>query len=91
MRLRPEVAERLYREVPVGTQGKIVYRPVKIFKTTGGKVLLEVYRDVYKKGVEYADEVRSVLAEMNATNDVDWEKIRLALEKKDGVVRDVSR
>ena len=91
MRLRPEVAELLFKEVPLGTKGKIIYRPVKVMKTSRGRVLLEVYRDFYRKGIDYREEVKKGLLELNAADEVDWSQIEEAIVKKDGIVRDISR
>ncbi len=91
MRLRPEVAELLFREVRVGTPGKILYRPVKMVKTQNGRVFLEVYRDFYKMGIDYPGEVRHLLKDMNAVNDVDWGRIEEGIKAKDGIVRDVTK
>ncbi len=91
MRLRPEVAELLFREVQVGTPGKIVYRPVKMVKTQNGKVFLEVCRDFYKMGIDYPGEVKRMLRDMNAVNDVDWSRIEEGIRAKDGNVRDVTK
>jgi len=91
MRLRPEVAELLFKEVPVGTPGKILYKPVKMVKTQNGKVFLEVYKDFYKTGINYSEEVKRMLKDMNAFNDVDWNRIEEGIKAKDGVVRDVTK
>ena len=91
MRLRPEVAELLFRELPTGTPGKILYLPVKMAKTKDGRVLLEVYRDFYKMGIDYAAEVKRLLKELDAVNSVDWNKIEEGIRKKDGIVRDVRK
>lgn len=91
MRLRPEVAEFLFKDVAVGTQGRIIYRPVKMARTAEGRILLEVYKDYYAKKTDYIGEVKRMLKELNASNYVDWTKIEEALRKKDGIVRDVSR
>jgi len=91
MRLRPETAEALYRDIAVGAKGKIIYKPVKIFKASRGTIYLEVYRDVYKKGVNYSEEVKKALQELQAEQDVDWDRIRKTIAKKDGTVTDVSK
>lgn len=91
IRLRPEVAELLFKELPIGTKGKIVYRPVKVFRTTQGRVFVEAYRDFYKKGIPYEGEARRLLAEIDALEEVDWEKVKAAIGKKDGAVRDVTK
>ncbi|MCL5024386.1 MAG: L,D-transpeptidase [Nitrospirae bacterium] len=90
MRLRPEIAEFLYRHLPVGTPGRIIYKPVKMAKKDG-RVFLEVYRDFYKMGIDYEAEAGRLAKELNATNAIDWSKVREALAKKDGIARDVSR
>jgi L,D-transpeptidase ErfK/SrfK len=91
MRLRPEVAELLFKEVAVGTPGKIIYKPVKMVKAQNGKVFLEVYRDFYKMGINYSAEVKRMLKEISADNDVDWNKIGEAIKAKDGIVKDVTQ
>jgi L,D-transpeptidase ErfK/SrfK len=91
MRLRPEVAELLFKEVPVGTPGKIIYKPVKVVKTQNGKVFLEVYKDFYKMGIKYPEEVKRMLKEIDAVNDVDWNKIEEGIKARDGIVRDVTK
>ncbi|TAN41405.1 MAG: LysM peptidoglycan-binding domain-containing protein [Nitrospirae bacterium] len=91
MRLMPEVAEFFYRDIAVGTKGRIIYRPVKLVRTDEGRVLIEVYRDFYKMGVNYQDEVMRLLSKFNAIRIVDWNKINEAIAKKDGIVRDVTK
>lgn len=90
MRLRPEVAELLFKEVPVGTKGKIIYEPVKAVKTSDGRILIEVYKDFYKQHINYNDKVNAKLKELNAGDRADWNKLKEAIEKKDGLVWDVT-
>ncbi len=90
MRLRPEVAELLFKEVPVGTKGKIIYEPVKAAKTSDGRILIEVYKDFYKRRINYDDKITARLKELNALNMVDPDKLKEAIEKKDGLVWDVT-
>ncbi len=91
MRLMPEVAELLFREVPVGTPGRIIYRPVKVVKTQGGKVYLEVYKDFYRMGIKYPEEVKRLLRDINALSDVDWKRVEEGIKARDGIVRDVTK
>ncbi len=90
MRLRPEVAEFLFKDVVVGAKGKIIYEPVKLFQTPEGRILLEVYRDFYKMRINYNEKIAAKLKELNAADRVDWDKIKEVIKKKDGLVRDVS-
>jgi L,D-transpeptidase ErfK/SrfK len=91
MRLSPDVAEKLFAEVPVGTKGRIVYRPVKAAKTSDGRIFLEAYRDFYKKGIDFKAEATGLLDGLGAPKHVDWEKVDDVLTKKEGVVVEVTK
>jgi len=90
MRLRPEVAAFLFKDVEVGTKGIVAYEPVKAAKTFEGRILIEVYKDFYKKRINYDEKIKEKLKELKALEKVDWNKVKEAIEKKDGLVRDVS-
>ncbi|MFZ3122800.1 MAG: L,D-transpeptidase family protein [Thermodesulfovibrionales bacterium] len=90
MRLRPEVAEFLFNDVAVGTKGIVIYEPVKAAKTSDNRIVIEVYKDFYKRRINYDDKIKERLKELNALEKVDWNKIKEAIEKKDGLVWDVS-
>ncbi|MFH1014764.1 MAG: L,D-transpeptidase family protein [Nitrospirota bacterium] len=90
MRLRPEVAEFLFNDVVVGTKGIVMYETVKAVKTADGRIVIEVYKDFYKKRINYNDKIKEKLKELNALDRVNWNKIKEAIEKKDGLVWDVS-
>lgn len=90
MRLRPEVAGFLFKDVVVGTKGIVMYETVKAVKTSDGRIVIEVYKDFYRKRVNYDDKIKERLKELNTINRVDWNKIKEAIEKKDGLVWDVS-
>ena len=90
MRLRPEVAEFLFNDVVVGTKGIVMYETVKAAKTSEGRIVIEVYKDFYKRRINYDEKIKEKLKELNALEKVDWNKIKEAIEKKDGLVWDVS-
>ena len=90
MRLRPEVAEFLFNDVVVGTKGIVIYEPVKAAKDSNGRIVIEVYKDFYKRRVNYDEKIKEKLKELNALEKVDWNKVKEAIEKKDGLVWDVS-
>jgi len=90
MRLRTEVAELLFNDVAVGSKGIVVYEPLKIVKTPEGRILIEAHKDIYKKRIDYNDRITEKLKELNAMDRVDRNKIKEAIEKKDGLVWDVS-
>ena len=90
MRLRPEVAEFLFNDVIVGTKGMVIYEPVKAAKDSNGRIVVEVYKDFYKRRINYDEKIKEKLKELNALEKVDWNKVKEAIEKKDGLVWDVS-
>ena len=90
MRLRPDVAEFLFNDVVVGTKGIVMYETVKAAKTSDNRIVIEVYKDFYKRRVNYDEKIKEKLKELNAIEKVDWNKIKEAIEKKDGLVWDVS-
>lgn len=90
MRLRPEVAEFLFKDVAVGTKGIVMYETVKAAKTSDNRIVIEIYKDFYKKRINYDEKIKEKLKELNALEKVDWNKIKEAIEKKDGLVWDVS-
>ena len=90
MRLRPDVAEFLFNDVVVGTKGIVMYETVKAAKTSDNRIVIEVYKDFYKRRVNYDEKIKEKLKELNALEKVDWNKIKEAIEKKDGLVWDVS-
>lgn len=90
MRLRPEVAEFLFNDVVVGTKGMVIYETVKAAKTSDNRIVVEVYKDFYKRRINYDEKIKEKLKELNALEKVDWNKVKEAIEKKDGLVWDVS-
>ena len=48
MRLNSKDAKKLFHSVDIGTQGEIIYEPVKI-GIHGGNIFVEVHDDIYKK------------------------------------------
>ena len=85
MRLRPEVAEFLFKDVVVGTKGIVMYETVKAAKTSDNRIVIEVYKDFYKRRVNYDEKIKEKLKELNALEKVDWNKIKEAIEKKTGL------
>ncbi|MBA3060315.1 MAG: hypothetical protein FP832_01450, partial [Nitrospirae bacterium] len=61
-----------------------MYETVKAVKTADGRIVIEVYKDFYKKRINYNDKIKEKLKELNALDRVNWNKIKEAIEKKDG-------
>lgn len=84
MRLNTTDAEKLFNSIDLGTQGEIIYDPVKI-GAHGGKIFIEVHEDVYGiNGDPYASAVKK-LKQSNLVNNVDLETVRKAVNEKEGI------
>ena len=90
VRIMAEHMEQFFRDTRVGTQGEIIYEPVKIALTPEGRIFLEVHRDVYKKVTSLDNEVRKLLDRRGLSGRVNWEKIDKLLQEKPDVAEDVT-
>lgn len=91
MRLYPEDIERVFHSVPVGTSVRIVNQPYKV-GISGSRLLVEVH-PALEEDVEsgkYAEEFSQLMAQivpLSVKHDIsiDWDMLRGALYRKDGV------
>ena len=84
MRLNTQDAEKLYNSVDVGTQGEIIYEPVKI-GNHDGQIYIEVHRDIYNlKSDLYSDAVRK-LKKNKLYEKVDLNTVKRAVDEREGV------
>ena len=90
IRIMAEHMEKFFQGVRVGTQGEIIYEPVKVALTPEGRIFLEVHRDVYKKVTSLDSEVRKLLDSRGLSGRVSWEKINKVLQEKPDVAEDVT-
>jgi L,D-transpeptidase ErfK/SrfK len=90
IRIMADHMEKLFQSVRVGTQGEIIYEPVKVALTNDGRVLLEVHRDIYKKFSSLDSEVRKLLDKRELSGRVNWEKINKVLQEKPDIAEDVT-
>jgi L,D-transpeptidase ErfK/SrfK len=90
IRVLPQNMERLYKEVEVGTQGELIYEPVKVGVTDEGKVFLQVDSDIYRKAENPMDEVTKRFNELGVAEKVDWNKVERIICDKSGYAEDVS-
>jgi lipoprotein-anchoring transpeptidase ErfK/SrfK len=90
IRVYPEQMEEFFKEVPVNTPGEIIYKPVKLAVTEGGRVFLEVHHDVYSKSSGLATEARLLIEKQNLSTQVDWKKVEAVVHIKAGIAEDIS-
>ncbi len=82
--------EQLYQAVEIGTQGELVYDPVKVAVTDDGKVFLEVDRDVYGKVRKLFAAVIDRMNDLQLSAEVDWTKIRTIARRQRGIAEEVT-
>ena len=90
IRIMADHMEQFFRDVRVGTQGEIIYEPVKVALTNEGRIFLEVHRDIYKKLPSLDSEVRKLLDRRGLSGKVNWEKIDKVLQEKPDTAEDVT-
>jgi len=84
MRLNTQDAEKLYNSVEVGTQGEIIYEPVKI-GNQNGNIYIEVHRDIYNiKNDLYGIAVLK-LKKSRLYDKVDLKVVKKAVSDKEGI------
>ena len=89
IRLHPDDIAELFDQVRVGMPGRLIYQPVLLAVIEDGRILLEVHRDIYKKGIDPAQTVRN-LAEANGLSQaVDWPKVDAVIAAQDGLAEKV--
>jgi L,D-transpeptidase ErfK/SrfK len=84
IRLYPEDIEKLFPDVPKGAVVEIIYEPVK-FGFRNRVIFVEVHEDPYGLIEDLEQHTRSVAQKMAIDDSVDWEKVYLAMDVKDGV------
>ncbi|HOD36145.1 MAG TPA: L,D-transpeptidase family protein [Syntrophales bacterium] len=90
IRLYPEHISRLYKEVPVGTYVEIIYEPVKVGYWKG-QIYMEVHPDLYEKIDDMEEHAMNLLDKRGLRNHVSIEKVKQAVENKNGLPVAVGR
>lgn len=90
IRVMPEHMAQLFKSVSVPMQGEIIYQPVKVEVTQGGRVFLEVNNDSYEKVEDMTTEVRRAIARHRAESKVSWQRVNRVTNEKSGIAEDVT-
>src|SRR6202140_4808412 len=72
IRMHPQDAGALFRQVKVGQRGEIIYEPVLLAQLQDGTILLEAHRDPYKKSDNPLQFIRELAAANNLDKRIDW-------------------
>jgi L,D-transpeptidase ErfK/SrfK len=90
IRMHPEDAGALFRQVKVGQPGEIIYEPVLLAQLQDGRIFLEAHRDPYrKKSQDPLLIVRKVAAANNIDKAIDWKKAADVTSRNEGVARQI--
>jgi lipoprotein-anchoring transpeptidase ErfK/SrfK len=90
IRVYPEKMKELFEEIRINTPGEIIYQPVKLAVTEEGRVFLEVHQDAYGRKAELEELARKLIEKRNIEDQVDWDKVRSVVRRREGLAEDVS-
>jgi L,D-transpeptidase ErfK/SrfK len=90
IRLHPDDIEDLFRQLSLGTSGRIIYEPVLLAESDGGRIYLEVHRDMYKQGVDMGQTVQRLAAARGISARVDWQRVQQVIRTQEGIAREVT-
>ena len=90
IRLHPDNIEKLYPQVGVGAQGRIIYAPVLLAELPDGAIYLEANPDIYKMGVNGLQLVTELAAANRLRNRIDWHKAASVLQQQEGLARQIN-
>jgi L,D-transpeptidase ErfK/SrfK len=91
IRLHPDDIAELFDRVAVGTTGLLIYQPVLLALTEDGRILLEVHRDIYNKGIDPALTVRAMAEANGLSPAIDWPRVDAVIAAQEGLAREVGR
>jgi L,D-transpeptidase ErfK/SrfK len=86
IRAHPDDIAQLFNDVSRGTAGVLVYRRLMI-ADVGGKIYLEVHRDVYKKQPDVDGQFEELMRTLKLDSQVDRELATDIIRKQDGIAR----
>jgi L,D-transpeptidase ErfK/SrfK len=90
IRMYNEDIALLFQKVPVGAHVKLIYEPVKIGRSMD-RIFVEVHPDIYGRVGDLVSYGFALLHAKKIVQDVDDQKYRQALMRKDGLPTDVTR
>jgi L,D-transpeptidase ErfK/SrfK len=90
IRVNPKNMEEIYPEIPVHSNGEIVYQPVKLAFSDDGRIFIEVHGDIYKHFKKLDEVAKGLIIKNKAEQRVDWDKVRTLLRRKSGIPEDVT-
>lgn len=90
IRLHPDDIADLFGRVAAGMPGEIVYAPVLFAVAADGFVLMEAHPDVYRRSGDLRRHARELAEGLGLTSRIDWKRADAAIERRDGVVTEIT-
>lgn len=90
VRLHPDDAAELFPKVIVGTPVRIIYEPALLAHLDDGRIFVEANPDIYGLAPNALKDLQALADSSHISNMIDWQRVREALERKDGVAGDVT-
>lgn len=84
IRLYPEDIGELFRKVEVGTNGQLLYQPIKLGEANG-EIYVEVHEDIYGRNGKPERAAVDLARKAGVLDRVDIDLLRTAVEEKRGV------
>jgi L,D-transpeptidase ErfK/SrfK len=91
IRLKPGDAEKFFDSVNKGDTGAVIYEPVKLAVTDGGRVFLEVHPDIYELAGDPLEEAKKQIESSGLKDKVNWDKVGEVVEAEEGIATDVTK
>jgi L,D-transpeptidase ErfK/SrfK len=90
IRLHPDDAAGLFKQVKIGEHGRIIYAPVLMAALDDGRVFVEVHRDIYKKSCPAMVAIHTLADSNHLANMIDWSRVSEIANSREGLARDIS-
>jgi L,D-transpeptidase ErfK/SrfK len=90
IRLHPADAAKLFPMVIVGTRVRIIYEPALLAHLDDGRIFVEPNPDIYRLSPHALDDLQALAVSSHISRMIDWQRVKEALERKDGLARDVT-
>ncbi len=90
IRLNADDIAALFVMVKSGTPGTIIYAPVLLAQLDDGRIFVEANPDIYGLAPDSLHDLQTLADSSDIGNLIDWQRVKDALERKDGLAREVT-
>jgi L,D-transpeptidase ErfK/SrfK len=90
VRLNADDVAALFVMVKPGTPGTIIYEPVLLAQLDDGRIFVEANPDISGQETDSLHDLHTLADSSDIGNMIDWPRVKDALERKDGLAREVT-